>query len=393
PAGTRNEFASRYGHVDKSVPATATVVAKAERTEEAPTLEAAPDRKHKVGRGETLGQIARKYGTTETTLMWMNSLRSARALQAGQTIKVPADRPASAAAVVAAAPARPPFSRTMTTTAGVVAAKDAAAAAAVATRAASTAVAAVPAAVVRPEEPKVEVAVVPAAETALPVEAAKVEAEKTSEKAAAPGEPEAVLTTEHKVGRGQTLTQIASMYRTSVDDLKSMNDIKDARSVQAGQVLKVRTSGSQLVGGSTVGRTYKARSGDTLWTIAKNNDTSVDTIKRLNPKIAAKGLKIGDTLKVPASGAVSVASEAKATREVAKKPAAKVTAKAPSKPAAKATTKAAPKTAFRSHRVQKGQTLSSIALRYKTSVDTLKRINGIRDAKSVQAGKTLKVPL
>ena len=43
--------------------------------------------------------------------------------------------------------------------------------------------------------------------------------------------------------------------------------------------------------------------------------------------------------------------------------------------------------------MQKGQTLSSIAARYKTSVDTLKRINGIRDASNVQVGKTIKVPL
>jgi membrane-bound lytic murein transglycosylase D len=166
------------------------------------------------------------------------------------------------------------------------------------------------------------------------------------------------------------------MYRTSVDDLKSMNDIKNASSLQAGQVLKVRTSGSEIVSASTVGRTYKVRSGDTMWSVAKANDTSVETLKRLNPKVASAGLKAGSSIKVPSAGSVSVASSS------SKKAPTKVAAKAPAK-----------KTNYRNHRVQKGQTLSGIARKYNTSVDTLKRLNGIRDARGVEAGKTLKVPL
>ena len=378
PKGTENEFAAAFGHVDRSAPTAPTLLAKGDDAA-GPAADAALPRKHRVARGETLGQIARRYGTTETTLLWMNKLRSSRSLQAGQTIKVPADR-ASAPVAVASVP-HPPFSKTMTTTAGVVAAREAGEAAA---RAAGTAVVAVPAAVVQPVEPVAEKSPEPAkpAVVAAPAPAS---------------EPEPVLTADHKVGRGQTLSQIASMYRTSIDDLKSMNGITDARSIQAGQVLKVRASGSELVGGTTVGRTYKARSGDTLWTIAKANDTSVETIKRLNPKLASGVLKAGDTLKVPSAGAVSVASEVVASNEPARKPAAKAVSKSAPKSAPKAATKsvakAAPKASYRSHRVQKGQTLSSIAQRYKTSVDTLKRLNGIRDSSSVQAGKTLKVPL
>jgi LysM repeat protein len=230
-------------------------------------------------------------------------------------------------------------------------------------------------------------------------------AQKEAEKEAEAEEP--VLTAEHKVGRGQTLSQVASMYHTSVDDLKKMNGITDAHSVQAGQVLKVKASGSEIVAGATVGRTYKAKPGDTLWTIAKSNDTSVETLKRLNPKLESKGLRIGDTIKVPSSGSVAVASrkvEADESPKSAKKPEGKTVASKSSSKSASAksasaktstrTAKASPKKeSYRSHRVQKGQTLTSIAERYKTSVDTLKRINGIRDAKSVQTGKTLKVPL
>lgn len=387
PAGSADEFASRFGHVDRTAPTTPTVIAQGD---DEPAAPAAPPRSHKVARGETLSQIARKYGTTETTLLWMNKLRSAKSLKAGQTLKVPADKQPSGPVAVASAPARPPFSKTMTTTAGIVAAKEAgAAAAAAAATAGSTAVAAVPAAVVQPDPTSVPVAQRepgPGPASATAAAAAKAEPAGDAEaKAAAPAaaaDAEPVLTAEHKVGRGQTLWQIASMYRTSVDELKAMNGITDPSSVQAGQVLKVRTSGSGIVAASTVGRTYKARPGDTLWSIARANDTSVETIKRLNPNVASRGLRIGDAVKVPAAGAVSVATARTATAPVAKKSS-----------STKVAAKSSPKPSYKNHRVQKGQTLSSIALKYKTSVDTLKRINGIRDASSLQAGKTLKVPL
>jgi LysM repeat protein len=334
----------------------------------------------------------------------MNNLRSAKTLQVGQQVKVPHDRTSAAVAVAKAQVPHPPLSKKMTTTAGVVAAKEAGQAAArAASAAAGTAVAAVPAAVIQPEEaPSAEAARPAAPAEPAVVEAAAGNAEVATKVAAATAEPtkaqpaaeepQPVLTAEHKVGRGQTLSQIAAMYRTSVDDLKAMNDIADARSIQPGQVLKVKASGSEIVAGATVGRTYKAKSGDTLWTIAKSNDTSVETIKRLNPNVASKGLRIGDVIKVPSAGAVSVASRAVASdKPVAKKTTAKKVESA--KASTKTIAKAPPKAAFRSHRVEKGQTLTSIAQRYKTSVDALKRINNIRDAKSVQAGKTLKVPL
>ncbi|MFN2376995.1 MAG: LysM peptidoglycan-binding domain-containing protein [Candidatus Binatia bacterium] len=390
PRGSSNEFAAAFKHVDRSAPTAPTVIAKAEMdrpaavttTRSTPASSAASltPRSHRVAKGETLGGIARRYGTTETTLMWMNSLRSANALKSGQTLKVPGDR-ASAPGAVAAAAAnieKPPFSKTMTTNAGILAAREAGEAAA---KAAGTAVAVVPAAVVKPEA---------AAATGDNAVAAEADAEPAAvaEQAPAAESAEPVLTAEHKVGRGQTLSQIASMYRTSVSELKSMNGISDATSLQAGQVLQVRASASEIVSGTTVGHTYKVKSGDTLWSIAKRNDTSVETLKRLNPKLASQGLKSGQAIKVPSAGAVSVASKASPERSV-KTASVKTSAKA----SAKSSSSSSSKLSYRSHRVQKGQTLSAIAVKYKTSVDTLKRINGIRDASTVQAGKTLKVPL
>ncbi len=403
PNGSKDEFAVAFGHVDHSAP---TLLAS---TEEQGTAAAANlPITHRVVRGETLGQIARRYGTTETTLLYMNRLRNASAMKVGQNLKVPSDRVTTPVAVAEAKIAHPPFSRSMTTTAGIVAARQAGEAASAAALAAQTAVAAVPAAVIQRDvaaapaqheqaavaEPAHSAEVVASlpkkAPPAVVTEAAEPEADQAERADAAP-----VLTAEHKIGRGQTLTQIASMYHMPVEDLKRMNGITDGRSIQAGQTIKVRASGSEIVAGATVGRTYKVHSGDTLWTVARANDTSVETLKRLNPKIASAGLKAGDTIKVPSAGAVSVASADEATVDAPKKTASKAdgktASKVASKPAAKVASKSsaakpAAKTAsYRSHRVQKGQTLTSIAQRYKTSVDTLKRINGIRDARNVRS--------
>jgi len=418
PHGTRNEFAAAFGHVDLNAPTSPTVIVRGDAAAPAAVAGAsAPATTHKVARGESLTQIAKRYGTTETTLLYTNRLRNASAVKVGQTLKIP-ERAAAPVAVAEAKPAtiaRPPFSKSMTTTAGVVAAREAGEAAAAATLAAQTAVAAVPAAVIQKDTARKDggdgtvVASVPKAAPAA-LDATAAAGEETAA-AAEPAEEETVLTAEHKVGRGQTMSQIASMYRMSVADLKKMNGITDAASIQAGQVLNVRSSGSEIVAGATVGRTYKVRSGDTLWTVAKANDTSVDTLKRLNPKVSAAGLKAGDTIKVPSAGAVSVAAadddspkKSASSKSAAKSPSksvSKSTSKTPSrstskvvaKPATKVASKAPAKSSYRSHRVQKGQTLSSIAQKYKVSVDTLKRVNGIRDAKSVQAGKTLKIPL
>ncbi len=44
---------------------------------------------HKVGRGENLGYIARRYKTNTETLLKLNNIRSPKALRVGQVIKVP----------------------------------------------------------------------------------------------------------------------------------------------------------------------------------------------------------------------------------------------------------------------------------------------------------------
>jgi LysM repeat protein len=46
----------------------------------------------------------------------------------------------------------------------------------------------------------------------------------------------------HRVRRGQTLSDIAKQYGTSVSELQRYNGIRDARRLQARQVIRIPTS-------------------------------------------------------------------------------------------------------------------------------------------------------
>lgn len=343
PQGTRDGFALAYGKTGRS--GNVALASAGASSASDPSSAAAGPRSHKVVRGQTLSQIASRYGTSVASLQKMNSMGRTKTVRIGQVLKVPS--------AVGSAKAQPTV--VASTSALKAAVKAAAEIETGSTGGAaggnpSTAVQAAEAAA---DAARTAVAAVPAAAVVAGVDAT------------AKAEPAAVLTTTHKVGRGQTLTQIASMYKTSVDELKALNSISDSRELRYGQSIKVRTSATAIASSAPVGAGYKVRSGDTLWSIAQAQGTSVETLKRMNPSLASAGLKAGTRVRVPARGSAVVAA------------------------AAAANTKAS----FASHRVQRGQSLSAIAQKYGASVDEIKRVNGIRDSRKVQAGQTLRVPL
>lgn len=61
---------------------------------------------HKVGKGDTLGGIAKRYGVSQQTLVAVNGLKKGR-IRAGQTLKVPNDRDFATSTLVAKAEPKP----------------------------------------------------------------------------------------------------------------------------------------------------------------------------------------------------------------------------------------------------------------------------------------------
>src|SRR5512136_1813779 len=115
----------------------------------------------------------------------------------------------------------------------------------------------------------------------------------------------------YKTKRGETVVSIARKFRTSVSGIMSYNNISSTKKLKPGQHLIIPVHGTSYtrvrstpqadkddiqVNGDTV--KYRATKGDTLLSVAKRFDTSVDEIRRLNKFKKSKTLKAGEVILV-----------------------------------------------------------------------------------------------
>lgn len=155
---------------------------------------------------------------------------------------------------------------------------------------------------------------------------------------------------------------------------------------------------------------YKVRKGDSLGRIAKKHGITMDAIRNTNGLKKNAGLRAGQTLKIPprekaapkpSKPVVVVAKSEKAESA----PVALETAAAVVEPSPAAETELAlpdqasalaaevvEQAAFVLHKVRRGQTLSAIAKRYRTSVSALREVNGLGESSHIRPGMKLKVP-
>ena len=144
------------------------------------------------------------------------------------------------------------------------------------------------------------------------------------------GEGEEENTITYIVKRGDTFYSIARIYNTTVDAIKSLNNLSsDVLSI--GQMLRIPVKES----GGSVSTTYTVQAGDTLYSIARRYNTTVDAIKSLN-HLSSNVLSIGQVLKIPTSSSSLI-----------------------------------------THTVERGDTLYSIARRYNTTVSAIKAMNNL----------------
>jgi len=168
----------------------------------------------------------------------------------------------------------------------------------------------------------------------------------------------------------------ATCAGVSVSDLATLNPAVDAgvfhrgRNLPAGYVLRVPagSSGSferrlaavpasrRVVAAPRAG-THRVARGQTLSHIASRYGVSVGALQRANA-LRGTTIRVGQTLRIPAKGGA-------AQRQAV--------------------------AAVRTHRVQRGQTLSHLASRYGVSVRELQRANSLRST-TVRAGQVLRIP-
>lgn len=190
---------------------------------------------------------------------------------------------------------------------------------------------------------------------------------------------------QYRIRRGDNLATIASRFGVTVADLKRWNGLRSSR-IREGKYLIVRprsrTTASSSAASKSSSRTltnsvsgsgqrYRIRRGDNLASIARRFGVSVDDLKAWN---GLRGTRItaGEYL-VVSPGRRNAASEA-SVRAAARNEAA--TSARASRPA--------------TYTIRRGDNLGAIAKRYGVTASELRRWNGIRGSR-ITAGDTLKV--
>ncbi|MFW6175319.1 MAG: LysM peptidoglycan-binding domain-containing protein, partial [Acidobacteriota bacterium] len=114
-------------------------------------------------------------------------------------------------------------------------------------------------------------------------------------------EPPELRVAVHRVRPGETLSGIASRYRTSTQAIMNANGLRGAHRIWPGQQLRVPGAGAATAASGRQGGEVRhaVRRGDTLWQIASRYGTTVDRIRRANG-LSGNVLHPGQTLTIHA---------------------------------------------------------------------------------------------
>lgn len=149
----------------------------------------------------------------------------------------------------------------------------------------------------------------------------------------------------YTVQTGDTLYGISKQFGIPVSELKSINNLKENTILRPGLVLKIPTNETTII--------YIVKKGDSLYKIAKKYDTTVSEIIRIN-NLPTTALYIDQELRIPV--------------------------------------KEEKNQDYISYTVKKGDSLYSIATKYNTTVNDIKKLNGLTN-NNLSIGQILKVPV
>jgi len=147
------------------------------------------------------------------------------------------------------------------------------------------------------------------------------------------------------VKRGDSLYRIAQQYNTTVDTIKSFNNLTN-NTLSIGQELLIPISQIEEI--STI--TYIVKSGDSLWSIAQRYNTTVNEIRELN-NLTNNSLSIGQRLLIPNNSSENTIT----------------------------------------YTVRSGDSLYAIANRYGTTVNAIKQLNNLSN-NTLSIGQQLLIP-
>jgi len=221
-------------------------------------------REHRVGKGESLGSIAKHYGVSVSDLQAANHIRNPNLISVGQKLVIPGAG-VSAKALASADSARPTAKEPPATT-KPDSADDA-------------------------ETARASAPVKPPAKASAPAKPAPSARSLVSSAGTGSAPPKTSLSW-YTVRKGDALSAIAAREGVSMSDLMRWNGISNANQVYAGQKLKVYTAAASWT-------TVTVRSGETLSQIAARYGCSVSDIQAWN-RLSGTRIDAGQKLKIRA---------------------------------------------------------------------------------------------
>jgi len=170
---------------------------------------------------------------------------------------------------------------------------------------------------------------------------------------------------EYRVRAGDSLNGIANRYHLTVNTLKEINKLP-SNSLRVGQVLNIPAQPGMkpdqplfkdVASYKEEPRSYRVKSGDNLWQIAKAHNVEVRDLQRWNKLSGKSGLKVGQVLILQGGSTATPSSNSE--RE-----------------------------AITYYKVRKGDSMYLIAKRFKVEMRHLQRWNP-RSSRSLKPGQTL----
>lgn len=149
----------------------------------------------------------------------------------------------------------------------------------------------------------------------------------------------------YTVKSGDSLWKIANKYNTTVDTLMDINNLTSTNLTINQQLLIPSEQEIEVEITETEGIPYIVKSGDSLWKIATTYNTTVDAIKKAN-NLTNNNLSIGQKLIIPVKQTTAEEVEEETTGGI-------------------------------KYIVSSGDNLYSIANKYNTTVDAIKKANNL----------------
>lgn len=208
---------------------------------------------------------------------------------------------------------------------------------------------------------------------------------------------------------GEQLEQVAPRFGITIADLKRVNGLQGRIRTRPGQTLLVPSqegdadsAPSTLLPPSlpvlaeippTPTQFHTVRRGDTLKSIARKYGVSMAELRQLN-KLRGNKLQAGARLQVKAGGTAVAqsSSQAKAAPQVAGRSDKARQAEKLASASSKSSTRKKARPKITRHKVRQGETLFSIARRYKVELNDLKRWNKLA-SNHLKVGTTLTIQL